>query len=452
MKKNKNIKINILFIIISSIIGITFSILFPLYQVPDELTHIDMIYEERNLNYNFLDVNDEYTGTENIIKNPDNRVQTSKYFDFNKKIDLDFEFKLPKLTIIRHFPQWIGMMLGEFFKVPVFVYITICELMALIFYIFVCNKAISLMPIKKELFMFIMLLPVCCQQMSSFSYDVVLNSFSFLFIAYIFNLKFNEEKINIKNILISFIILFVIGICKIPYITLGLLYLLLLDYKKLLKKLKEIKKVWIILGIIALNIFTLICLKFIININFVKILLASLSNPIDTLLMLCRTMINFIFGYAESIVGNLGWFDVKISRLFVVFVYTILLILTFMNFKKQEDKAKCKFSKKDKIIIFITILILIYVIVLSMFSWTLYINKIPNYNNLSISKYAYYLKNTKYIVGVQGRYFIPIIPLILVPIQYKKNIKNFNLNIILILYYVIFYIYYFVVLLNRYWI
>lgn len=452
MKKNKNIKINILFIIISFIIGVTFSILFPLYQVPDELTHIDMIYEERNLNYNFLDVNDEYTGTENIIKKSDNRVQTSKYFDFNKKIDLDFEFKLPKLTIIRHFPQWIGMMLGEFFKVPVFVYITICELMALMFYIYVCNKAISIMPIKKELFMFIMLLPVCCQQMSSFSYDVVLNSFSFLFIAYMFNLKFNEEKINIKNILLTLIILLVIGICKIPYITLGLLYLLLVDYKKLLKKLKEIKKVWIILGITGLIIFTLICLNFVININFVKILLASLSNPIDTFLILCRTMINFIFGYAESIVGNLGWFDVKISRLFVVFVYTILLILTFINFKKQEDKSKYKFSKKDKIIIFITILILIYVIVLSMFSWTLHINKVPNYNNLSISKYANYLKKTNYIVGVQGRYFIPIIPLILIPIQYKKNIKNFNLNIIIILYYLIFYIYYFIVLLNRYWI
>lgn len=37
-------KLPVIFLSLSLLIGIIFSILFPLYQVPDELTHINMMY------------------------------------------------------------------------------------------------------------------------------------------------------------------------------------------------------------------------------------------------------------------------------------------------------------------------------------------------------------------------------------------------------------------------
>ena len=84
MNKIKNIDINKLFIIIASILGITFSILFPLYQTPDELTHIDMIYGERNIKASFLEINEGYSGTENIMNNENQKVNLKEYFDFTK--------------------------------------------------------------------------------------------------------------------------------------------------------------------------------------------------------------------------------------------------------------------------------------------------------------------------------------------------------------------------------
>lgn len=110
-------KINIenLFTVFALLFGLTFSILFPLYQTPDELSHIDMIYEERNLDIHFLDINDNFTGSDNLIQETSNKVKLKDYFDFNKRIKIKSNFVVPKITIIRHFPQFIGMLIGEYF-------------------------------------------------------------------------------------------------------------------------------------------------------------------------------------------------------------------------------------------------------------------------------------------------------------------------------------------------
>lgn len=454
MNKIKNIDINKLFIIIASILGITFSILFPLYQTPDELTHIDMIYEERNIKASFLEINEGYSGTENIMNNENQKVNLKEYFDFTKKINLKTSFVLPKITIIRHFPQWIGMIIGEQLHLPIFFYFTLCELMALTFYIIICNKALKKMPEKKELMMLIMLLPVCCQQMSSFSYDVMLNSCSFLFIATIFELKSNNRYLRTMDFFKLIGLLIIIGICKIPYVFLGFLCLILFDTSqiKLLKKRQKI--ILVLTTIILIVIFMIIGYHILIKYNIGRLLISSLINPINTIKLYYRTLAHFIIGYFESIVGNLGWFDVKVSRVFVVLVYLFMIILTIFDLNnKNNQQNKLIIKNKDKIIILITALALVYLIILSMFNWTLFLEGITNYNNLSLSEYARYLKTMKAIVGVQGRYFIPIIPLILIPVKRKKN-KNLkiNLNIIMIIYFIIMCIYYIYILLNRYWI
>ena len=99
LKKFKNTSINKIFIICASVIGITFSILYPLYQIPDELTHINMIYSERNLNINFINVNQNYGATEDIATHPEKTINYNKYFDLSKKIDYGFKFKIPSITI-----------------------------------------------------------------------------------------------------------------------------------------------------------------------------------------------------------------------------------------------------------------------------------------------------------------------------------------------------------------
>lgn len=457
--KKKNININRCFVIIASVIGIAFSILYPLYQIPDELTHIDMIYSERNLNIKFLEVNQGFSGTENIARHPKKTVNINKYFDLSKKIDYGFKFKIPKVLLIRHFPQFVGMLVGEILHLPVLFYITFCELTALFFYIFICNKALKKIPFKKDLFMMIMLLPVCCQQMASFSYDVMLNSFSFLYIASIFECVFCKDKVINKDFYKLFLMLFVIFICKIPYVLLAFLIFIIPRSKVEInifgKKIygEDIKiRYFIIFGLFLI----LLLFPFrdkLLKISIFRIFLASLKNFTGTIFLYYRTFKIFVCGYFETIVGNLGWFDVKVSIVFEVFVYLSLFILTFNITKKEYENNKYNF--KQLLIIFIVIICLSYVIILAMFEWTLFCTHIPNYEKLSIDEYANYISILPYIGGVQGRYFIPIIPLILIPMKndkLKKITNKINPLYYQLVYYIVLFVYLSFILLNRYWI
>lgn len=471
INKFKNVTINKVFICISAIIGVTFSFCFPLTQIPDEITHINMIYEERNLDIKFSDIDDGYSGYESLSKNDHNKVNKNKYFDLSKKVDIGLKLSIPNLTIIRHFPQYIGMLIGEMLHLPVFLYLTLCELFALAFYIIICNLALKKIPFKKSLMMFIMLLPICCQQMSSFSYDVVLNSFCFLFIAYIMNLKFSKEKITVNDIFILLAFLLIISICKVPYAILGLLVFILPLHKFEFKTKKKTitfeniktiiskhKTFYLIFAIVLAIMFCIVAYQILSRIYIGKVLLASIFNLTDTLQLYKRSIDIFLPYYLETIVGNLGIFNVDISLLFEIFVYISLILVTFFNYKIVKNRLKVEkinFSKKDYIIIYSIVILFIYLIILSMFEWTLYCTKIPNYKSLSIAELGDYINRLPYIGGVQGRYFVPILPLILLPLSsFKITDKLLRINPIVyqIIYYVVLYVYLVIVLLNRYWI
>lgn len=470
IKKFKNVTINKVFICISIIIGITFSFCFPLTQIPDEITHINMIYEERNLDIKFSDIDDGYSGYEDLSENDHNKVNKNEYFDLSKKIDTGLRLSIPKLTIIRHFPQYIGMLIGEMLHLPVFLYLTLCELFALAFYIAICNLALKKIPFKKPLMMFIMLLPICCQQMSSFSYDVVLNSFCFLFIAYIMNLKFAKEKITMRDILILLGCLLVISICKIPYVLLGLLVFILplhkfefktkkrtITFENIKNIINKHKKLYLIIAIVLIIIFCISAYQVLSRIYIGKIFLASILNFTDTLQLFKRSLDIFLPYYLETIVGNLGIFNVDTSLLFEIFVYISLILVAFFNYKVVKNKLKVEkinFNIKDNIIIYCVVVLFVYVIILSMYEWTLYCTKIPNYKSFTIAELGDYISKLPYIGGVQGRYFVPILPLILIPLSSSKitnKLLRINPIVYQIIYYLILYVYLIIVLLNRYW-
>ena len=460
----KKFGINKIFIVVALILGIFSSILVPLNEIPDEITHIDYIYQERGLNYKYKDINDKYYGTLSVMDNTTNKVDKKEYFNFDKKVAKGFKIGIPKVAILRHFPQVVGTIIAELLHLPVIVYLHLCELLALLFYIVVCNKALKEMPFKKNLMMLIMLLPVCIQQMASFSYDVVLNSFSFLFIASLFKLRFEKDDIRIIDLLKLLFYLMMIAICKIPYIILGLLVLILPPSRIKIKNIsiKDIydkhKLICIISLIILFILGAFVSFKVLMKLSIGRILLGSIRHILSTLRLFKRSILLFGTYYFESIVGNLGIFNIKTPRICEIFVYFIMGIVTFSYFKikgKKIEKEEIKFNKKDYIIIYGVALIMIYIIILSMFEWTLYVTGIKNYNNLTMSEVYNYLNALPYIGGVQGRYFIPIIPLLLVPLK-SERLSDITYKtspyLIQTLYYVSLAVYFIGIMLKRFWI
>ncbi len=126
------------------------------------------------------------------------------------------------LKCVKHLPATIGIMLGIVLRLPTYWVLQFGEIFALVFYIWVCSKALSLTPIKKEIFEIIMLLPMSIQQAASINYDAVLLPLCFLLIAYILHIKFDvAETVDLKKLIYIAGILLFIAIIKLPYILLG---------------------------------------------------------------------------------------------------------------------------------------------------------------------------------------------------------------------------------------
>ena len=73
-KKSKETKIYKYFTILSLFLGIIFSVLIPLYQVPDEEVHINEIYKFLGEDVDFSKDTNRFGDTERIIRNYDEKV------------------------------------------------------------------------------------------------------------------------------------------------------------------------------------------------------------------------------------------------------------------------------------------------------------------------------------------------------------------------------------------
>lgn len=463
------IKLPKIFLLISIIFGIIFSVLFPLYQIPDELTHINMIYEEMNMDVNFYNETNGFGDTNRIAHNYNEKVNIEEYFDFSEKLSISENYNIPKITLIKHFPQAIGMIVCEIFNFPIIVSITFAEVLAVLFYSFICYRALKIIPIKKELMMAIMLLPICLQQMGSFSYDAVLLPICFYLISYILYLKLEKKDITLNDCMFLLILLFLIALIKIPYILLGgLIFLIPISklnlnfhfFKINYDSIKNNKKKLIVIFMIFILFSLIIAIKILSKISYGRILIAAFLEPLFSIKLIFNSINIYKFGYIKELTGNFGWFDTPTSLLYTIFILISVLIISFMNFKvdgkkKLIDIEDYPFTFKDLFLIYFLGIIMIFLIILSMFSWTVYVTGYTGIDTYSLDEIRDLFKIIKVIGGVQGRYFIPIIPLFLIPLYSKKITKilsKFNLSLFLVIYYFILFLYMFIVVLNRYWI
>ena len=445
-----------IFFIVSMAIGVMFSILFPLYQVPDELVHINMMYSELNMDVDFYEETNHFGDTARIIANYDEKVKINSYFDFNKKLDISDNYSIPKITIIKHFPQAIGMIISEVLSLPIVVSITIGEICAVLFYSYVGSLTLKKMPIKKEVMMMIMLLPICIQQMASFSYDAVLLPICFYLIAYILYLKFDKDIIYLKDVLIILLLLCIIAIIKIPYVLLELLiFIVPLKKTNVYDLIIKNKKKVIVISTLIFALLIIVLIAILNKISYGRVLLSAIIYIKNSLFLILRTLWRYKFGYLKELTGDFGWFDTPTAIWYTIFIFLSILFVSVINYDKNESAVSNPFTKKDVIYIYSVGIVMVIIVMLSMLEWTLHINNLGSIDGISIKKFKDLFINMSLIEGIQGRYFVPIIPLFLIPIYNKKitiKLKKFNISLFLIFYYLVLVIYMMIVVLYRYWI
>ena len=327
------------------------------------------------------------------------------------------------------------------------------ELFSLLFYVFVCYHALKIMPIRKEIFAVVMLLPMSMQQAASINYDSVVLPLCFYLTAYIFKLKYQEE-INLKHFVKLIFIWLLASYVKMPYCLLILL-VLFLPLQKIHVRIGrfEIDEVVIrkyrVPVLILGSVIGAIMMYLMREVYIVELILVMVRFWKQSVYLLFNTGKLFAPWLAMSTVGNLGWLDTPISYGVACLVYIFIVFLAMLN---SDDKKKTKLVNWDKVVVWGTAILMCVFTSIALIDHTI---RVVFYgwewtNDTYNLREAFH--HISYIGGLQGRYYLPFVSLLFIPLPQIKQVKRKNAWLAVSIFEVILFIYIVYVLLSRYWI
>ena len=259
--------------------------------------------------------------------------------------------------------------------------------------------------------MLIALLPISLQEGISLAPDALTISLSLLLVSYILHLRYsNSSKLNNKHFVVLIVLSTICSLCKIVYIPIVLLSLLIPNDKFKSKRDKYFKVLFILLICIVLNIgWTLFASRYLTalnpGVNSKEQVRFILSHPFEYIKIIFNTYKDSYIGLIYQAFGiSLGVFSVYTYKIYPILSGIILLIICIFNRFKN-----ILLNKKEKIIYLLISFSIIILITTSLYvQWTPLKNSVVN--------------------GIQGRYFIPILIFAPLIMMNDKNKKNLNID------------------------
>ena len=260
--------------------------------------------------------------------------------------------------------------------------------------IFLLYAAIKIMPFGKLGMLISMCFPIAIEGFTSMSPDAITISVAYLFTAYVLNIVFNKEKkVRKVDVFVLAVLSILISLCKIVYLPLvGLL--LLIPREKFKTRKQQVLTVGIIMAVsIIANLVWLGVSSMYLSMykdgNSGDQLSTLLHNPIEYLQRLFTTISVFGGDYIYSLLGlELGWNEFA----YMYTLFPLLFGLLFIYANTSDESIKVRLTKYQNIIIGLIILAVVGLIFTSLYiQW----NEPQNTT----------------IIRVQGRYFIPLIPI-----------------------------------------
>ncbi len=410
-------KLEKLFITYIIPVGISYMIFMLPTYAPDEIAHIWRAY---GLSQGDIMVRQNEEGVAIGEEIPQILLDAShgnlnKYSKLNKilKQEIDYENIRDIVTpaqnymFIFYVPSAIAFFIVRTLHISAIYGIYLGKIFNFIIFILGGYYTIKKIPFGKYIIFTCLFLPMVLQQAISISFDSLMNTTIFVYIAFTLSLVFREEKLNKKEKIVYFVLTALIALSKMTYLPIiGLGFILLFD-KKMTKKEK----------IIMFGVGTLICCSLLVAHSMLTRNLEAepsvyvvenhvdskaqiefiLKNPISYVKMLIDTIKTNIEFYVNSCVGSpLGWLNIPISQ---IFIDMFLLLLTFSAFVEDNSVA---FTSKQRIWNLCIVLATIILIITGLYIiWT------GVGGNIAL--------------GVQGRYFIPVLPLLLLCFSMKHN-------------------------------
>ena len=267
-------------------------------------------------------------------------------------------------------------------------------------FIFLVYLSIKIIPVGKETLFVISLFPMVLQQSCTYSYDSIIIGLIFLFTAMTVSVFRSDDKITAKQLIILALLSVAVAISKFVYAPL-ILILLALPSDRLNVKNPKAVKAGFIAGVTVLGIIGFAVLQ-----HFMSVLsffVPSYAGEETTLFttvvryfeMFQMTAVEVSDFYLRSLIAYPGWYQIYVP--FTVFSVYYLLLIFSMARKDGENRFP---GTGTRIWAAVLMIISVLLITLPMAS------KFTNPGSDTIS-------------SIQGRYFIPLIPMLCMGIRMK---------------------------------
>ncbi len=417
-------KIEKVYITTAMLIGTLYMILLQPGTIPDEGGHIDTAYTYSNV----IMLKGFKTDNGGILKRKDDVTNwylvTKPSMDTFKELFAHMKLIAENTELVEvsnifietapylYLPSSLGITLARILRLGTVPLFYLGRLFNFMFFIFMTYIAIKKIPFGKIILFVVSLYPITMQQAVSFSYDAVVNGLAFCFIGYCLNVAYCEKMPTKKDLVMLCLVGVFLAPAKYIYVVICLLLLLIPKEKFQSRKNKAIYLA--VFAISAVALFLAFNLLNIINRLAVQVSGIEdippysfdyiLKNPLGTLKLIVNTICVKGDFYIAGAIGLLGWFNITLPWV-IILGYIILFIFSCWRMKDERQYI----STSSKLLItFVIISVFILALLSMMLIWT------PN--------------TYPYIEGVQGRYFIPIIPLVGLLCRNSSIVLNKNID------------------------
>lgn len=435
----KQSKLEVIFVFVILFLGIIYMIMLPPYSAPDEERHIMTVYQysskllgKESLNEDGKAILYEADAVESgAIYSKPTRLIYKDLFRSGHETNITDEMNATKIGVenivdrpfVIYLPQIIGVTIGRILGCSWFTLLYLGRFFSILCFAICGYFSIKWIPRGKMILFAVATLPMFIELIASFSYDAVLLMSVYLYISYVLKLTMQREKITIRQWVLLSICCFLLAMQKTVYFPLFALLLMVPHRQE-----GEWKKKWgpiAILGAFSLLIAFLEYLPSIMGMFTARESGVSegvrtysigdfISNPIKLIAMYWNTFLVYIDAYPQTLLGGrLGWLELDLPWMMLI-VFIVILALAVM----EDSNENQWHTGKQKLLLIGSAVISIGLIYASMlFSWT------PNTSNV--------------IIGVQGRYFLPLLPLLLfcginTSIVKRKSIQSWLIPCIVI--------------------
>ena len=412
------------FVFMGLLYGLAMIFITPPFQVPDEINHWYRAYQIStgqllpemqdnrlggHLPYGVIEVTQPFLTLRGNM-NAKTRFQTVKdQFLTGLLEDQTVFIDFPNTALyspVSYLPQAIGILLARTLGLgPIIIFYT-ARIFTLWIWIAVIAYAIKVIPMYKWLMALLALLPMSVFINMSLSADMVTNTISFLLIACVLKFSFADSPFTLKRLSILLLLGITLASAKMVYTPLILLMLIIPGEKYVSKRFR-----WLVYMVLSLSAFgTAYFWSAIVNDAYIPyanynpafrdnldlVKCGSIQEQMDFILSHNFYIVGVFFKslwqtfdmYYEGYVGTFGWLDTRLPNWSILITYLVIMMASLFPI---GEEAKMRTSQK--IILFSVSLIAVSLILLSQhLTWD--------------------CVGSEIISTIQGRYFIPVFPLL----------------------------------------